>query len=603
MTLILKLSANSEHSLMLPFLIRIERLTRFVWLLFLPLQALGEPVLVDAGLPQQSIRGFGASSAWFETFTTGQANLFWRTDTGIGLSMLRHRIPPAKQLFDSGVAILKQARDRGVTQIWATEWSPPAAFKTNNNVNNGGTLRVAKYQNYATYLADYVVALRDKHKINLYAVSPFNEPDISTGYESCLMSGSELREFIRYYLGPTFAQRKLKTRIVVPEPTGGYSLPDLLDPTLNDPAAAKYVFAATSHLYGGFLEYPLAATKGKEYWQTEISDYWSPADAGMQSGIRTAEWIHWSLVDLSMNAFHYWWLKSVGPDNQGLLDNSGHTTKRFYVMGNYSKFVRPGSRRIAATPSPVPEIFISAYRQPKGHLVIVAINANTISQPQIFQVTGVTLDSVTPWTTDATHNLSSGTAVPVTQNNFSVELPSASVTTLVATVTTPVSVTVRGAGRVRSIPAGIDCPGTCEHDFRLGTSIRFVPEPGESSAFSAWSGSADCTDGRLTIAAGAVCNAEFKIVKCFNILSTIVGSRSNDVIYGTKNDDVIAGLEGNDLIYGQGGNDLVCGGAGNDTLSGGIGNDRLDGGNGTNSLNGGQGRDKCVNSNRTSNCE
>ena len=58
--------------------------------------------------------------------------------------------------------------------------------------------------------------------------------------------------------------------------------------------------------------------------------------------------------------------------------------------------------------------------------------------------------------------------------------------------TCPISVEIVGIGKgtVRSIPAGIDCPGTCEGKFSIGTKVQLVPTPAVPASPFNWSG--DC---------------------------------------------------------------------------------------------------------------
>ena len=59
----------------------------------------------------------------------------------------------------------------------------------------------------------------------------------------------------------------------------------------------------------------------------------------------------------------------------------GHVIQRGYVMGNYSRFVRPGSYRVSATDNPSSGIYVTAYRNDSlGQLTIVAINENTTAK-------------------------------------------------------------------------------------------------------------------------------------------------------------------------------------------------------------------------------
>ena len=45
-------------------------------------------------------------------------------------------------------------------------------------------------------------------------------------------------------------------------------------------------------------------------------------------------------------------MTSLNNDNEGLLLMGGGTTKRLYTVGNYSKFIRPGYRRVTLSGTP-----------------------------------------------------------------------------------------------------------------------------------------------------------------------------------------------------------------------------------------------------------
>ena len=82
----------------------------------------------------QRIDGFGASSAFLvRTWTSAEADLFFSTNTGIGLSLLRNQIqPPATTnavAFASTSEIgMKLAQARGA-RIWSAPCSPPVFCK------------------------------------------------------------------------------------------------------------------------------------------------------------------------------------------------------------------------------------------------------------------------------------------------------------------------------------------------------------------------------------------------------------------------------------------------------------------------------------------
>jgi Divergent InlB B-repeat domain len=72
-----------------------------------------------------------------------------------------------------------------------------------------------------------------------------------------------------------------------------------------------------------------------------------------------------------------------------------------------------------------------------------------------------------------------------------------------------VSLTGTGSGVVTSNPIGIDCGADCSQSYPFGTSITLTAVAAAGSAFSGWSGSADCADGVVTLTAGLTCTATF----------------------------------------------------------------------------------------------
>jgi glucuronoarabinoxylan endo-1,4-beta-xylanase len=106
------------------------------------------------------------------------------------------------------------------------------------------------------------------------------------------------------------------------------------------------------------------------------------------------------------------------------------------MLGNYSKFVRPGFYRIDATHTPQVGILISAYQnQATGALVIVAINQNSSNVSQSFTLSGVTASSMTPWVTSANLNLIQQSDVSVVNGSFTYSLPAYSITSFVGETT------------------------------------------------------------------------------------------------------------------------------------------------------------------------
>ncbi|HXM94124.1 MAG TPA: glycoside hydrolase [Candidatus Dormibacteraeota bacterium] len=381
---------------------------------------------------RQQIDGFGAAAAWTApSMTDAQADLFFSPTAGIGLSLVRERIPVDGTV--EGCVTMQKAVARGA-KAWATAWSPPASMKSNGSVNNGGTLLAGSYQTYANYQKAYIQNVQSQCGVTLYAISVQNEPDYATTYESAIWTGQNFHDYILNNLGPTLAAAGLATKIIMPEYSSwNWSLADV---TMKDAAAVAYVPIVATHGYGGSPQpYALGQGLGKHLWETEVSDFGKP-DASIVSGLTYAIEIHNTMTIANGNAWHYWWLidGANNPDNEGLTLQDGVTvTKRLYTIGNFSKFIRPGWVRIGGTANPVGGVYVSAYKDlSSGTFAIVAINQNGTAVPLNFVLNGFPAASVTPWVTSASLDLAQQPSISADGGAFSGTLLASSVTTFIS---------------------------------------------------------------------------------------------------------------------------------------------------------------------------
>jgi glucuronoarabinoxylan endo-1,4-beta-xylanase len=388
--------------------------------------------LVDLNVTHQHISGFGASSAWtFSNASDSLADQFFSTETGIGLSLLRVRIAPSGttgELVTAQKAVARGAR------VWAAPWSPPGEWKTNGSDSNGGRLLPEHYADWAERLATFVSNL-DAEGVPLLALSAQNEPNWVATWETCEWSPQELTTFVRDELGPRLDALGLTTRILAPETNDWNTIARYGDALLNDAGAARYLGAVATHAYGGrAFHYLTPAARGKELWQTEMSDPTKVSDAGIDSGLRIARLIHDHLTIAEVSAWHYWWLIPNGgsADDNGALTQNGQLTRRAYALGNWSRFVRPDFVRVEATEAPRPGVLVSAFRdEAKRRVVIVAINDGASDQDQVFALSGGEFQTVTPWTTNAELALAPGEPRKLSDGKFSALLPKRSVTSFV----------------------------------------------------------------------------------------------------------------------------------------------------------------------------
>lgn len=426
---------------------------------FMPVNAANPVCDVNWKAERQVIEGFGASGAFHqagslmifpESSRQKILDLFFSQKAGIGLNIVRNLVgdgvatstvePKEGEWNWTGdedqIWLMNEAKKYGVTRFMSTVWSPPAWMKTNNSVINGGELSPDKYQAYAEYLSNYVRGYKQHHNIDIYAISLANEPDLTTEYSSCRWTSLQFKEFVKKHLIPVFKKDNIKAKVIMPEQMN-FDEAYAID-TLKDPATAAGVDIIGTHAYDFTVrEFPLAKSKGKAIWMTEVGNN-NSVDGTLEDGLKYAKLIHDHMTVTGVNAWCYWWFVANKEGGGGALisispDRTYQVYKRLYTIGNFSRFVRPGFVRIDAAPKPAPNVFVSAYKdKATGKFAIVAINKGDSDQIVNFKLSDFpALNSVTAYRTSESENLVKLSPLAVSDGVFMALLRNKSVTTFV----------------------------------------------------------------------------------------------------------------------------------------------------------------------------
>lgn len=408
--------------------------------------AVGATVTVDVKTSYQKISGFGGCSAWCGTLTAAEGEQLFSTTKGAGLSL--HRIMIERTgLTQSEIANTKLAAGYGV-KVWGAAWF------TKNGVQASGkdydTLYESNYQAWADVLAGVANTLKTAGT-PLYAISSGNEPDI--GYTR--FDAPTLAKWVGQYLGPTMASKAPETKVVGVEPCNWYAFSTYYTACKANENAWKYSSILATHEYGGNpAAYPEIQAAGKEFWQTEIYDTKTDVeDPGMGSALRVSKLIHEALTIANMNAWHFWWIKPCAGCNNGALwvEATKKPAKRLWIMGNWSRYVRPGFIRVNATAQPTSGVTVTGFRDTAlSRVVIVAINNNTSSISQDFSIPGTSPLKLTPCITDPTRDLVEQSAQTLSSTTFTYSLPAQSVTSLVVDLVGTAVLPESNAGAERS---------------------------------------------------------------------------------------------------------------------------------------------------------
>jgi O-glycosyl hydrolase len=354
--------------------------------------ASAQTVAINPATTYQTVRGFGGFSGagWAAELTSAQVDAAFGTGTGqIGLSIMRVRIDPDASKWSTQLPSAQLAKAKGAI-LFATPWTPPASMKTNNSLISG-RLATSHYTDYATHLLNFASTMQAGGAA-LYGISIQNEPDWDPSYEGCQWNATEFIDFLSSQ-GSRFGSYK----VMAPESLNFSKT--LTDPILNSATAAPQFDIVAGHLYGvNPSDYPLARSKGKELWMTEhYTDSTSDANDWTKA-LPVALELHNSMV-ANYSAYVWWYIRR----SYGLLTEDGNVSKRGYIMAQFAKYVRPGAVRIAATEKPYADVYVTAYKNTAGKLVVVAVNNGT-SQRQLQLQVGSAAPGFTKYRTTSTDN-------------------------------------------------------------------------------------------------------------------------------------------------------------------------------------------------------
>ena len=268
-------------------------------------------------------------------------------------------------------------------KILGSPWSPPVWMKDNNDTR-GGSLKKEYYPVYADYFVKYIKAMKEEG-ITIDAVTIQNEPLHPGNNPSLLMLAEDQGEFVREHLGPTFEAEGINTKIILYDHNA--DRPDYPISILDDPETAKYVDGSAFHLYGGTIDALSQVHEAHPDKHIYFTEQWVGAPGNF------SEEFTWHIENLIIGAPRNWsrnvleWNLAADANQDphtdrggcdrclGALTIEGDKVTRepaYYIIAQASKFVRPGSVRIASDmPQNTPNV---AFTTPEGNTVVIIQN-------------------------------------------------------------------------------------------------------------------------------------------------------------------------------------------------------------------------------------
>ncbi len=277
-------------------------------------------------------------------------------------------------------------------KILGSPWTAPTWMKTNNSFK-GGSLKPEYYSAYAQYFVKYVQAMQQEG-IVIDAITPQNEPLHGGNVPSLVMQPAEQAEFIASHLGPAFRSAGIKTKIIVYDHNA--DRPDYPITVLNNAGARPYVDGSAFHLYAG----PITALSEVHNAYPDKHVYFTEQWVGGPG--KFGNDLQWHVSTLIIGATRNWsrnvleWNLAADPAYKphtiggcttclGAITIGGDSVTRnvaYYIIAHASKFVRPGSQRIASNVAG--ELNNVAFKTPDGKKVLIVVNNG--KTPQTFNI-------------------------------------------------------------------------------------------------------------------------------------------------------------------------------------------------------------------------
>lgn len=280
-------------------------------------------------------------------------------------------------------------------KILASPWSAPAWMKTNDDPK-AGKLQPQYYPAYAAYLVKYLSGMKQEG-INIDTITIQNEPENPKNTPSMVVDADEEGAFIRDHFGPALRKAGLSTKIVLFDHNCDH--PNYPISILEDPATARFVDGSGFHLYIGTID---ALTKVHDAFPEKNLYFTEQMVIDARGGTATTN-IADPVLRIIIGATRNWsrnvllWNLAADPNNnphtnnggctmcQGAITLNGDTVTRnraYYALAHASKFVHPGSIRIASNePEGLSNV---AFRTSNGKTVLIV--ANSGASPQSFSV-------------------------------------------------------------------------------------------------------------------------------------------------------------------------------------------------------------------------
>ncbi len=297
----------------------------------------------------------------------------------------QYRIPLIKKAIEKAGSLL----------FYVSPWSPPAFMKSNKNMLQGGKLLPEFYEAWAQYYAKFIKAY-ESEGVPIWGLTIQNEPMATQRWESCIYTAEEERDFLKNHLGPTLEKEGLGDKKIIVWDHNRDLMNHRANTIFDDPEAAKYAWGIGFHWYETWSgsepnfnnlarvheAYPdkkLMFTEGcSESFDSTHYQFWPNAERYGRSMINdfncgTVGWTDWNILLDEKGGPNHVENFCFSPVHADTRIDSLIYTPSYYYIGHFSKFIRPGAKRVSSAPSRT-QLLSTSFLNDDGKMVSVVMN-------------------------------------------------------------------------------------------------------------------------------------------------------------------------------------------------------------------------------------
>ena len=279
--------------------------------------------------------------------------------------------------------------------LFASPWSPPAFMKDNNDMLHGGKLKPDYFHSWALYYTKFIKSYREEG-VPVWGITIQNEPMATQIWESCIYQAEDERDFLKNHLGPVMVQEGLGDVNIIVWDHNRDLIVQRAQAIFDDLDAAKYAWGIGFHWYedwsGGVQMYDNVALVNKLYpdkhilftegtpasFEPEGYERWDLGEDYGRSMINDfnsgAEgWTDWNILLDEQGGPNHVGNFCFAPIHADTRTGDLIYTNSYYYIGHFSKFIRPGAKRILASPSRS-MLLATAFVNEDGKAVVVVMN-------------------------------------------------------------------------------------------------------------------------------------------------------------------------------------------------------------------------------------